>query len=167
MYQPLYQPLNLCTNLCEGWYVHPGCMCFFFWSFLLDTLWTTERRMQRLVQRLVHAQVGTGWYKGWKGGCWMLERLLKTEGCGASGRLFILFFWGTGSVFKIHCGNFSHHNDSVSDTMEGSGSVGIFPIICSHRPRSPPLCLTQSHNGGKNSHSGSWKQIQYLRKKYK
>ena len=64
--------------------------------------------MQRLVQRLVHAQVGTGWYKGWKGGCWMLERLLKTE--------------GVGLVQAIY--TFSEALDLFSRS-----TVGIFPTI--------------------------------------
>ena len=50
----------------------------------------------RLVQRLERRMLDVG-------------EALEDWGCGASGRLFILFFWGTGSVFKIHCGNFSHH----------------------------------------------------------
>ena len=49
---------------------------------------------------------------------------------GAAGRIFILFSQAldlfsrsTVGIFPTIC------NDSVSDTMEGSGSVGIFPTI--------------------------------------
>ena len=81
-------------------------------------------------------QVGTGWYKGWKGGCWMLERLLKTEGCGASGRLFILFSEALDLFSRSTVGIFPTIMTLCQTQWGGSGSVGTNGGKNSHRPRS-------------------------------